>query len=297
MPRAAEDAQGGPDTCASCSRRGRSARRSPSPAARLHRLRQQRARQLDHHHRQRDAGGGRGDPGRPAPARHQHQPRRQVALHPRLRRQPRAGDGHRDAHDQPHAALRAPTRSSACCTPPATRSTSPTRTTTSSPRSTSRARSILAEIPVGIEPEGMGVSPDGKMVVNTSETTNMAHFIDTETYEIYANVLVDQRPRFAEFTDDGKLLYVSAEIGGTVSVIDPATRRDRAQDRVRGARRPAGGAAAGRRARDRGRLEGLRGARARRTGSRWSTARPGRCSSTCWSASGSGSSPSPRTRS
>ena len=68
----------------------------------------------------------------------------------------------------------------------------------------------------------MGVSPDGKVVVNTSETTNMAHFIDTETHEIFANVLVDQRPRFAEFTDDGKLLYVSSEIGGTVSVIDPA---------------------------------------------------------------------------
>ncbi len=70
----------------------------------------------------------------------------------------------------------------------------------------------------------MGVSPDGTIVVNTSETTNMAHFIDTETYEIVANVLVDQRPRFAEFTRDGKHLYVSAEIGGTVSVIDTATK-------------------------------------------------------------------------
>src|SRR5690606_12745694 len=84
------------------------------------------------------------------------------------------------------------------------------------------SRTILAEIPVGIEPEGMGVSPDGKVVVNTSETTNMAHFIDTETYQIFANILVDQRPRFAEFTNDGSLLYVSAEIGGTVSVIDPS---------------------------------------------------------------------------
>jgi PQQ-dependent catabolism-associated beta-propeller protein len=60
--------------------------------------------------------------------------------------------------------------------------------------------------------------------VNTSETTNMAHFIDTETHQIFANVLVDQRPRFAQFTADGKLLYVSAEIGGTVTVIDPASQ-------------------------------------------------------------------------
>ena len=83
-------------------------------------------------------------------------------------------------------------------------------------------RRIIAEIPVGIEPEGMGVSPDGKVVVNTSETTNMAHFIDTETFQIFANVLVDQRPRIAEYTADGSLLYVSAEIGGTVSVFDPS---------------------------------------------------------------------------
>ena len=83
--------------------------------------------------------------------------------------------------------------------------------------------SVLAEIPVGVEPEGMGVSPDGKYVVNTSETTNMAHFINTETYELDINTLVDSRPRFAQFTDDGAKLYVSAEIGGTVSVIDPAS--------------------------------------------------------------------------
>ena len=33
---------------------------------------------------------------------------------------------------------------------------------------------------------------------------------------------MDSRPRFAEFTSDGKQLWVSAEIGGTVSIIDPA---------------------------------------------------------------------------
>jgi len=57
----------------------------------------------------------------------------------------------------------------------------------------------LDEVQVGVEPEGMGLSPDGKILVATSETTNMAHFIDTETRRIVANVLVDARPRFAEF--------------------------------------------------------------------------------------------------
>jgi PQQ-dependent catabolism-associated beta-propeller protein len=87
-----------------------------------------------------------------------------------------------------------------------------------------KTHKVLAEIPVGVEPEGMGISPDGKVVINTSETTNMAHFIDSETFEIFANVLVDSRPRFAQFNDQGSKLYVSSEIGGSVSVIDPATQ-------------------------------------------------------------------------
>ena len=87
------------------------------------------------------------------------------------------------------------------------------------------SKAAVTEIPVGVEPEGMGVSHDGKWVVNTSETTNMAHFINADTLEITDNVLVDQRPRFVEWTSDDAEIWVSAEIGGTVSVIDNATRQ------------------------------------------------------------------------
>jgi len=80
----------------------------------------------------------------------------------------------------------------------------------------------VGDVQVGVEPEGMAISPDGKILINTSETTNMAHFIDTTTRQIVANVLVDGRPRFAEFKRDGSELWVSSEIGGNVSVIDPA---------------------------------------------------------------------------
>jgi len=66
----------------------------------------------------------------------------------------------------------------------------------------------------------MGLSPDGKYLVNTSETTNMAHVIDTAKREVVANVLVDSRPRRAVWTADGAQFWVSAEIGGTVSVVD-----------------------------------------------------------------------------
>jgi PQQ-dependent catabolism-associated beta-propeller protein len=76
---------------------------------------------------------------------------------------------------------------------------------------------------VGVEPEGMGVSPDGKFTVATSESTSMAHVIDNATNKLIANVLVDSRPREAKFTPDGKELWVSSEVGGTISVIDPKT--------------------------------------------------------------------------
>jgi len=84
---------------------------------------------------------------------------------------------------------------------------------------------VVAQIDVGVEPEGMAVSHDGKWVIVTSETSNMAHWVDTQTNEVVANTLVDQRPRDAEFSGDDKELWVSSEIGGTVAVIDVATKQ------------------------------------------------------------------------
>ena len=55
-------------------------------------------------------------------------------------------------------------------------------------------------MPVGVEPEGMTVSPDDKFTVATSESTSMAHIIDNADLEALANVLVDTRPREAKFT-------------------------------------------------------------------------------------------------
>jgi PQQ-dependent catabolism-associated beta-propeller protein len=84
---------------------------------------------------------------------------------------------------------------------------------------------VVTDIPVGVEPEGMGMSPDGKVLVNTSETTNMAHFIDTETKKTFDNVLVDARPRVAMFNNAATQLWVSSEVGGTVTVINPKDRK------------------------------------------------------------------------
>ena len=84
-------------------------------------------------------------------------------------------------------------------------------------------RQSLREIPTGVEPEGMGVSPNGETIVNTSETTNMAHFINAADGKVVANVLVAPRPRIAVWKHDGSEVWVSSELGGVVSVIDPKT--------------------------------------------------------------------------
>lgn len=93
------------------------------------------------------------------------------------------------------------------------------------------SRTVVAQISVGIEPEGMAVSPDGKIVITTSETTNMAHWIDTETQTLFANTLVDSRPRDANFVKNGAELWVSAEIGGTVTVFSSADQTELAKIR------------------------------------------------------------------
>ncbi len=92
-------------------------------------------------------------------------------------------------------------------------------------------RKVIAQIDVGIEPEGMAVSPDGTIAITTSETTNMAHWIDTESEQLFANTLVDSRPRHAEFVKHGTELWVSSEIGGTITVFDVATQAEKGKIR------------------------------------------------------------------
>jgi PQQ-dependent catabolism-associated beta-propeller protein len=49
----------------------------------------------------------------------------------------------------------------------------------------------------------------------------MAHLIDWREKKIVANILVGARPRYAQYTHDGSELWVTSEVGGVVSIIDP----------------------------------------------------------------------------
>ncbi len=78
----------------------------------------------------------------------------------------------------------------------------------------------IAEIPVGLEPEGVAISADGKKVIVTSESTNMLHVIAVPSHTIVANVLVGARPRSAVFIKQGNLAFATAEISGEVKKVD-----------------------------------------------------------------------------
>jgi len=86
-------------------------------------------------------------------------------------------------------------------------------------------RTVVKQFDTGVEPEGIAVSPDGKWAIATSETTSMVHWFDAVNLKALDDVLVDQRPRYGRFTKDSKTLWVSSEVGGTVTIMDVATRK------------------------------------------------------------------------
>ncbi|HEU4769840.1 MAG TPA: hypothetical protein VFS77_20915 [Pyrinomonadaceae bacterium] len=82
---------------------------------------------------------------------------------------------------------------------------------------------ILSTVVVGIEPEGVTISPDGRWVYVTAETSNTVSVIDTAKNDVVATFMVGARPKDAAFSPDGSREYVTAELGRTLSVIDTKT--------------------------------------------------------------------------
>src|ERR1044071_537018 len=62
---------------------------------------------------------------------------------------------------------------------------------------------------VGIEPEGVAISPDRRWVYVTAETSNTVSVIDTARRTVAASFLVDPRPRSAALSPDCRWAYVT----------------------------------------------------------------------------------------
>jgi YVTN family beta-propeller protein len=75
---------------------------------------------------------------------------------------------------------------------------------------------VVQRVPVGREPEGVAVTPDGRWVLITNESDNSVSIIDTGTLKIVKSVQVGKRPRDVAFTPDGATAYVSGEFDASV---------------------------------------------------------------------------------
>ena len=80
----------------------------------------------------------------------------------------------------------------------------------------SRSGAVVGRVPVGREPEGVGVSPDGRWVLITNESDSSVSIIDTDTLKIVKSVQVGKRPRDVAFTPDGRAAYISGEFDASV---------------------------------------------------------------------------------
>lgn len=77
----------------------------------------------------------------------------------------------------------------------------------------------------GKDAHGLAVTPDGKELWLTTQTTDEVTFISTENHNPLGKIQVGHDPNWVGFTPDGKLAAVSNTASATVSLIDVAQHK------------------------------------------------------------------------
>ncbi|MBN8477833.1 MAG: YncE family protein [Burkholderiales bacterium] len=83
--------------------------------------------------------------------------------------------------------------------------------------------SVSTTIPVGIGPFGVALSPNGAWAY-VSDNVNQVSVVDLSLPATVASITVGLHPQGLAVTPDGRWLYVANQDGGTLSVVDVATR-------------------------------------------------------------------------
>jgi YVTN family beta-propeller protein len=87
---------------------------------------------------------------------------------------------------------------------------------------TATNKAVATVVPVGHNPQGIAVTPDGTHAYVTNISDNTVSVIDTASNTVVATVLVGYVPQLVAVTPDGKHVYVPNVGSNNVSVIDTA---------------------------------------------------------------------------
>ncbi|AKB28648.1 cell surface protein [Methanosarcina siciliae T4/M] len=79
---------------------------------------------------------------------------------------------------------------------------------------------VVATIPVGSNPVGVAINPDGTKVYVANDHSNDISVIDTATNAVIATVSAGSSPQGIAVSPDGKTVYVANLAGNSISVID-----------------------------------------------------------------------------
>jgi len=82
---------------------------------------------------------------------------------------------------------------------------------------------VIVIVPVGSNPHGVAIHPDGTKVYVTNFGSNTVSVIDTATHTVIATVTVGSGPIGVAIHPDGSTVYVANEVSNTVSIIDTAS--------------------------------------------------------------------------
>ena len=85
------------------------------------------------------------------------------------------------------------------------------------------SNTVVATVPVGSDPHGVAVTPDGAFVYITNRGSNTVSVIASASNTVVATVPVGNNPRGVAVTPDGAFVYVANGFSHTVSVIASAT--------------------------------------------------------------------------
>ena len=77
---------------------------------------------------------------------------------------------------------------------------------------------LIAELPTGLEPDGIAITENGSQIFVVSENAGLVHVFDGGTYEPRDTIATNLRPRRIAINND--TLWVSTEMGSRVEIFD-----------------------------------------------------------------------------